>query len=349
MATLPTPSAPEKEKPEKYIRTFAGDIKIVKEGGVPDLAPLAAASAPQKPIAAPPAAESPRQSAPMPPPPPPRPEAHLETYAGDFSERMKETHASTATVLAAEEDSQPVLVQSSIQESPRNKYLYIIAGVILLVAGAAGAYIAYTRYAAATAPVVPVQTVSAPIFVDEREQLSGTGTALLQSLLQSTARPLVSGTVRLLYIASTTAESVFSLLPLSAPDVVLRNINAEGSMAGVVNVGGSQTPFFILSVSSYSNTFAGMLSWEKTMPRDLAALFGASMPPASTATTTRAANMPPGFRDEVVSDHDVRIYRDETGTSLMLYGYWNQATLVIARDPSAFTEILQRLATSRTP
>ena len=55
----------------------------------------------------------------------------------------------------------------------------------------------------------------------------------------------------------------------------------------------------------------------------------------------------PGFVDEVVRNHDVRVYRDATGKSVLLYGYWNQTTLVIARDVAAFTELLQRLATSR--
>ena len=54
------------------------------------------------------------------------------------------------------------------------------------------------------------------------------------------------------------------------------------------------------------------------------------------------------FVDEVIANHDVRIYRDVTGKSILLYGYWNQVTLIIARDPAAFAEILQRLATSRS-
>jgi peptidoglycan hydrolase-like protein with peptidoglycan-binding domain len=73
----------------------------------------------------------------------------------------------------------------------------------------------------------------------------------------------------------------------------------------------------------------------------------------SGTTTAAATTTPPaplvtiGFRDEVVANHDVRIYRDGEGRSVLLYGYWNQTTLVIARNPPSFTEILQRLATSR--
>ena len=68
----------------------------------------------------------------------------------------------------------------------------------------------------------------------------------------------------------------------------------------------------------------------------------------ATSSLQVAAGSVATFHDEVVSNHDVRIYRDAAGKSILLYGYWNQFTLVIARDPAAFTEILGRLATSRS-
>ena len=377
-------AAPDADKPEKYIRTFAGDMEILKKGGIPDLTPLAQSSlVPAEHLAATKSAVE--QTPPPPPIPTPVPMevpttpqikapvvTHLQTYAGDFADRMKETHASTATVLAAEQDSVRQTAPATPKKSRLGGILYVVAGSMLLVAGGVGAYIAYSRYEAAHAPVVTTMLVSAPIFVDEREQISGKGIALSQSIEQSVGTPLADGTVRLLYMASSTnPESVFSALQLPVPDILLRNVNVDGSMAGVVNAGGNQYPFFILSVSSYSSTFAGMLAWEATMPRDLGLLFPAystqivSTTTATTtptnapkgfsannplvATTTPTGSIQDGFRDEVVSNHDVRVYRDGTGRSVLLYGYWDQTTLVIARDAAAFTEILGRLATSHAP
>jgi hypothetical protein len=69
--------------------------------------------------------------------------------------------------------------------------------------------------------------------------------------------------------------------------------------------------------------------------------------PSKTATTSKVA-LKVGFRDEVVSNHDVRVYRDASNKSLIIYGYWDQKTLIIARDPAGFAEILARLATAHT-
>ncbi len=409
-ATTPN-ETPDKNPREKYIRTFAGDMKTMKEGGIPDLAPLvppgtdpkdrfvatpsvalfppppiptpipvsALVPAPvEKPIPEPPLAPTPPPLSPpiiapqtVPPPVTPQPlppVAPLQTYASDFSEKMKDTHSSAATVLAAEQDSATGAPQAEPPKKSGHGLLYGIAGTVLLIAGGAGAYFAYANYLIKTQPVVLAPVVAAPIFVDEREQLSGTGLGLFQAIEQSVAHPISTGAVRFLYIetSTTTPDSVFSALHMSVPDILLRNINVKGSMAGVVNAGGSQSPFFILSVASYSETFAGMLQWEPTMLKELQQIFptpiestptptllATSTPPKGAVSTASSTPIIPAarqiFLDETVANHDVRVYRDSfgQGQDLLLYGYWDQTTLVIARDAAAFTEILQRLATSR--
>ncbi len=264
------------------------------------------------------------------------------------------------TILAAQQDSAPEPPQPPRPPRDSHGLRYVIAGVVLLLVSIAGVYAAYLRYAVNSGPVMIAPSVSAPIFVDEREQVSGTGPVLMQAIERSGARTLAPGAIRLLYLqdATTTGDNVFLSLGLRAPGILLRNVNASGGMAGIINAGGTQDPFFILSVASYRDTFAGMLSWEPTMPDTMALLFPpyplTSASSTTTATSTSSSTStqqysatPPGFRDETVANHDVRVYRSVEGRSIILYGYWDQRTLVIARNTAAFTEILQRLATSR--
>lgn len=386
------------ETVERRIRTFAGDMKIVKDGGKPDLVPYSleksnTASVPREssvvldpivprvemPISAsPPASVQPTEPLPQHEatqgfqystdqnniPKPIRPKSSfIETYAGDFSDKIKDEHASVATVLAAEQDSLPN-TSKTVPKNPRDNYFYIIAGVTLLIISGVAVYSAYERYRTNTLPIVLTQTVPAPLFVDEREQITGNGSALEQAIIKSVAHPLAQGNARLLY-DDTSTESIFSRLSF-VPGVLVRNIRAGGSVAGVVNIDGVQSPFFILSVTSYGNSFSGMLSWETVMPYTLDGLFPpyplprtsvyesatSSLQAGTTAkavvATTSVAAIFSSFHDEVVSNHDVRVYRDAAGKSVMLYGYWDRSTLVIARDSKAFTEITQRIAHART-
>lgn len=372
-----TPPASENGSlPKKYIRTFAGDMQIFKKGDTPDLAPLEESkSSPSErlieasalpPVPQPVAAPVAPPSIPEPKPILPKEEEKptpLKTYSGDFSERVQETHASTATVLAAEQDaaswsaSPGVAVQA---DSTHPNYWLIAAGILLLIAGSAGGYLVYSRYIAMLAPAITAPGIATPIFVDSHEQISGDDNALKQAIKQSASKPLLLNTVRALSLTGAPdGATVFSSLNVHAPDILLRNINAAGSMAGIVNTNSGQAPFFILSVGSYRATFSGMLSWERTMLTDLGPFFpmhpvakatavSSSTTTPTTVATTTAILARSGFRDEVVSNHDVRVYRDAEGRSILLYGYWDQATLVIARDPAAFAEILTRLATSRS-
>lgn len=378
---------------KKYIRTFSGDMEIVKNGGTPDLMPLneSKSSPAERLVAAspvPPASSPVNEPIPDPQPIPqpieipstreePTP---IKTYAGDFSDRMKDTQASTATVLAAEQDAAPSIPYQSKPRSAFGGFLLIFAGAILFFASGFGAYFVYSRFAVTIDPIISASLVSTPIFVDEREQVSGTGAVLLSAIRQSINRPLAPDTVRLIYSANATStdNSIFSALQIPAPNILLRNINALGSMAGILKIGGDQSPFFILSVFSYNDTFSGMLSWEPLMPRDLAQLFpsyeeatsiiSAATSTLATTTTAIASTTAPkivsksattttatssaqtssvGFHDEVVSNHDVRVYRDVEDRIVFLYGYWDQMTLIIARNPTAFVEIVRRLASSR--
>jgi hypothetical protein len=253
---------------------------------------------------------------------------------------MRVTGATTATLLAAEQDAAPVPApEPPAPPAPSiwDRLLPFVAGALLfIVAGAAIGYVLGLQKFSYNASVANAPVL--PITVDERTDVSGTGAALAASIEQAVQSPIPGDSIELLSPPSATT-TVFEALNLRAPDVLLRNIHAQKSMAGVVSVNGEQSPFFLLSVDSYSATFSGMLLWEPGMPAAFKTLFPSS-PASPTATTT--------FSDEVVANHDTRIYRDADGKTALLYGYWDQSTLIIARDEAAFTAVLGRLAATKT-
>ena len=200
----PKPASPG-EPPKKYIRTFAGDIKTFQEGGRPDLAPLV---------------KEPSAPASAPPPIPLHKESPLQTYSGDFADKLKETQASLATVLAAEQDAGPRIVSMPQRQDLSNVW-FIIGGVVLLLVSGVGGYFIYSQYLSSIEPVILAPGVSAPIFVDDREKVSGTGAQLARVIHQSAINAPATNTVRLMYldVATTTGANVFSALNFSAPSI----------------------------------------------------------------------------------------------------------------------------------
>ena len=282
----------------------------------------------------------------------------IKTYGGDFQDRMDDLHASPMTVLAAEQDARPApsaAPEEFVLPQEKTNWWPIVIGGFLLIAGGGAVFAAYVQYRATSAPVIVAPSMTAPIFFDTSEKVSGTGVKLAQAIVASKGEPLPRGTVRLLSLGENATTSVFAELALRAPGLLTRNIEKTGGMAGIVNTGTEQSPFFILIADSYSTTFSGMLSWEARMPNDMALLFPAyegSLVATSTvvaAPARLAGSVPtprPSFRDEVIANHDARVYRDEAGRSVLLYGYWDETTLIIARDSAAFAALLDRLATS---
>ena len=115
-------------------------------------------------------------------------------------------------------------------------------------------------------------------------------------------------------------------------------------MVGVINVGGTQSPFFILSLTSYNETFAGMLAWEASMNGDLAPVF---TPVPSTMTSASGLPVERTFQDLVMRNYDVRALKDDAGNIELYYSFPSQKILIIAESPYSFSEILSRLQAGR--
>jgi hypothetical protein len=307
-------------------------------------------------------------------------ESPLHTYKSDFADHIDTKGASTFSVLAAEADTGKLRVKSSpLSASRLRTALITVLGLVLIVGGAGAGYAAY-RYVAGHNTVVLAPSVPSLVFADDRQALTGEGPQLLQALAASADSPLADGQVRVVYLteASTTPDGkpitiplaggrLIGSLQLSAPDLLLRNIAPE-STVGVVHAGAETRAFFIMKVMSYERTFAGMLSWEGTLERALEMLYPQYPLPEpglpTIATTTRIVNgkkvtatttipaapvvvIAPRFIDEVTSNHDVRALKDGQGRTILLYGYKDKETLIIARDEAAFGELLRRLAATK--
>ncbi|MEK9161079.1 MAG: hypothetical protein AAB440_03555 [Patescibacteria group bacterium] len=317
------------------------------------------------------AAGEPVPTAPTAPPPPiplskpvapPRP-APIHTYKSDFAGHIDDKNASVFSVLAAEKDS-GVKAPETLAAQKKDRTKFIVGGMLILL-GVVGVYAAF-RWSQDLSVIPTEQAVPSLVFADARTEITGTGNELLRNLANAATPDLAPGSVLITYIttATTTEKNgilrfpqpggvLVSALQLPAPSILLRNIE-DVSTVGVVRTEQEAHAFFVLRVSSFERTFAGMLEWEADMASDLAILYpiypedqvaasavGTSTPPEVIAS--------PRFVDDVVASRDVRALRDHRERTILLYGYRDKETLIIARDEAAFAELVSRLTATAAP
>lgn len=281
--------------------------------------------------------------------------APIHTYKTDFADHIDAKKASTFSVLAAQSDEGAVPA-TRIKERSRFP-VAIVFGFVLILAGGGAVY--YALNEVGREPAIPyVSNVPSLILADEHLKLEGEGVELMSALAASASLPLASEGVRVTYTARATTSpdgmpidtplpggALLAALQLPAPEILLRNIESA-STVGIVQGATDARAFFILKVSSYERTFAGMLEWEPRILADLELLYP-PYPSADMGTSTPAVTVLPAFEDEILANRDVRVLRDTLGRTLILYGYRDKETLIIARDEASFLTLIERLSTSR--
>lgn len=316
----------------------------------------------------------------MPTPPPPvqfGPDP-LHTFSTDFADRIDREQASAFSVLAAQQDAAK---RTPAEPRERRSFIPVVLATLLIVVGIGGITAAYLL--TERDPVQKTLGVPSLIFADEKMELEGPDyrQALADATNEPLVEGNVL--VTYITSASTTDPGfmrepqlggvLIRALNLGAPDILLRNVDLT-STVGIIHAGTETRPFFILRVNSYERTFAGMLGWENRMLADLAPLYpaytdlvplstpdpvpgpAASTTPATiSGTSTQASTASPAlpnllgtapseFQDFVVVNRDVRALKDRFGRTLVLYGYADAQTLIVARDEAAFAALVARLA-----
>lgn len=373
MPHVPVTSAPQvasrEDKRDEILSRLRAKVQPEPAVAQPAPAPFVPAPPPPEPLAQAfpatrppevqlPASTAPSQAFPFRQQPQPAPIASdLHTFKSDFADHIDSQNASKFSVLAAQGDSKDTRAPQPAVLKPKqqNRWPLIAGATLLILLGVGGlggaAYWFITKTAGAPTPF----EVPSLIFADEKVEVTGTGPALATAIAQVAHQTSVNGNVIVTYETSaTSSKSGIIKTPVAsgilirdlfdaAPDILTRNIDDTSTM-GVVDGGDTTAPFFILRVSSYERTFAGMLGWEATIATDLATLYPASPSAAAAANGSSTPLIGNGrFIDEVVSNHDVRAIKDPAGNTVLLYGYRDKQTMIIAHDEAAFTILLDRL------
>ena len=289
----------------------------------------------------------------------------LRTLESDMQEAVQERNASTASIVMAEQAkaaSSPTKTQKHRPSNLSKKILVVFASVLLVVIGVGGAYYLYLRSPLApSAPAAPkTASIASIVPPDEHNILDLTGLGseaaktAAKNALSSVGGAKNGSIVQIVPIEKEVGSSneniidaggFITLIGLPAPDVLFRSLNDQW-MLGTYNDNGTAAPFMVLTDNFFQNAYAGMITWENTMPDDFVDVFGyENKVTQQNGTSTLASyfNIQGGFKDGVIENKDVRVFAEPDGTILLLYSFVDNDTIVITTDENALAEIINRL------
>ena len=130
------------------------------------------------------------------------------------------------------------------------------------------------------------------------------------------------------------------LLQLTAanPPRILSNTLSDNFSFGYV--GEDKQPYLILHTSNFSNSYAGMLEWEKVIYDDVSALF--SLPQSLSGTQSEIFKTEYTFKDTLVVSRDAREIQFPADRHL-IYAFADNDTIIITTNTETLRILLLKL------
>lgn len=273
----------------------------------------------------------------------------LRTFKSDMDELVREQSISMARVLMEEEKRRRE--KGDVETSDSKKKVVVISLSILLVLSgfAFGAYVFFDRQGddvGDNANVSLPKTAESMVFSEKRNEL-----ILLKPsreeifyAVRNAANEISgdSGKITDVQVFKgqekqfISTRELFQSIRSEAPDELIRSLGNRFMLGAVSSFSGKNSGFLVLRSSSYQNSLAGMLRWEKgSMVKDLYEIL------SGFQSTIELQESP--FEDRVLENQDVRILKNQNGEVVLIYGFFDTETIIISSEQDCFVEVLRRL------
>jgi hypothetical protein len=223
------------------------------------------------------------------------------------------------------------------------KLVLILASLALLGGGAVVGYYLYSQSPLSMpAPVMTEPKESVSLVPSDSQTIVNidnlTASAILSRIKAEASKPQKAGTVKEISVTRTeggvpapvSASEMAGAVNMPVPDIILRTLEPMWMLGVYAGGSGANSAFVVVTTNLFQNAFAGMLGWEGTMTNDLAPYIGTSTPNGQ-------------FKDEIVKNKDVRAFVAADGSTLFLYSFVDNSTLVFSGSNAALAEAISRL------
>lgn len=323
------------------------------------------------------------------------PLSRVKTYQDAIKEALQTQEMSSAGMLMAEQKKREDFQKESEARSisnPKNKLLIAIASVLILAA------IGVVVYAIINANKRPEPTTSLLVpskyFLPEKmievtsSQLSRNTLAKIQ---QASTDPVENGEVGQMIItkevkadpnsvfelrvkAPYTTEDFLAMLTSRAPEILRKSLDSEYLLG--FHRSSQNNVFVLFRTTNYENAFAGMLTWEGALAKDMESIFPKDIAKArtikieeivpdtviststtSTSTEETSSSTPEVIQktidntriwhDRVIKNTDTRTLLDENGNVVFFYAIIDKEYIFFGANEDTFAEVMRRVRTAK--
>lgn len=285
----------------------------------------------------------------------------LKTYRGDAEEAIQRQKESLASMALREQKKRATGKEFETPPtiSPENqKRIMVIAAVVIGIAAIGGGIFALVRSGNFSFTTIdPGETVvvknnpATPSLVPpryEREVDVTTNTskgALAGIVAEETRKGQEAGSITSVFLTQVRSQALqtvgagkeivsagtfLSTFFTDAPDALKRSLDNNFMLGIYYDIAQKGHAFLVFKTNSFETSFAGMLSWEKTLPQDLGLLLGSK---EGTG----------GFKDVVMRNKDTRALLDRAREPVLLYSFIDRNTILITPNKETFGNILDIL------
>lgn len=261
----------------------------------------------------------------------------IRTFQGDVAEALSSQNES---LFSIQQKEQRKFGRVAPIEEPRARFSktvsFLAGSLIFLTLAGVGGWYTYTEFLKKTAPPIVAAPQSRLIATESTKEISTTDLSrdsLLSTIADSLSNSKPNEMRHILLKDSlgneVTTEAFLTKIGTQAPGSLIRSFGPIFMLGGL-----GERRFLIIELSSFQNSFAGMLNWEKDLPVDLAGLFSQG--------STLAGLGGQSFADMVYKNKDLRVLSSGE-VPVLLYSFFNNDTLIITETPEVLQAVVDRL------
>lgn len=331
------------------------------------------------------------------PTPSPEPGGELskvKTYQDAVAEALRSQEMSSAGMLMAEQKKRDNLEKERVEQtiaSPKNQILMIVS-IVLIVAAVSLVAFAIIK-ANKKMPAEEGFVMKSKYFITEKMiEVSSSQLArnTFLKIQQAATETMENNDITHLVItkevkadpnsafdirvkAPFKTEDLLSLLNARAPENIRKVLDPE-FLLGTHRVTQNEM-FLLLRVTNYENAYAGMLTWETALARDMEPLFPNQISKAkiitleevipdtiistsTNATTTETGTTTPEYvqktvdntrvwTDRVIRNTDTRALLDEQGRVVFFYSIVDKEYIFFGYKEETFAEVMRRVRSAK--